>query len=191
MRSAACAPFAPTTLTSALSAMRSGGKSICGSPCARLPPMVATLRTRMLESRRIARGMTGTMRATSGERSTRASGVMAPMVSAPSGAAAMRVLSRESLRKLTSRLGRNTPAFIISISAVPPAIGRTPASSGSSSAMASPSEAGSTSSNGVMWRSRIEVGTRRRPRACARRSAAPCLWPWRATPAGRGCRVCR
>jgi hypothetical protein len=61
-------------------------------------------------------------------------------------------LSAASLRKLTSRVGRNTPAFIISINAVPPAIGRTVASSGSSSEIASASDAGSTSSNGIMSR---------------------------------------
>ena len=112
--------------------------------------MVATLRTRMLESRRIARGMTGATRATSGERSTFANGVIAPMVSVPSAPATMRAYWASSLRRLTSRVGRNTPAFIISIRAVPPAIGRTVESSGSSSARASRREAGSASSNGVM-----------------------------------------
>ena len=66
----------------------------------------------------------------------------------------MRVNLSPSLRRLTSRRGRNTPAFIISISAVPPAIGRTSGSSGSISAIASLSEAGSSSSNGVMALSR-------------------------------------
>ena len=55
----------PTIATSAPSAISTGGRSMCGSPCARLPPMVATLRTRMLESRRMARGITGAARATS------------------------------------------------------------------------------------------------------------------------------
>ena len=114
--------------------------------------MVATLRTRTLESRRMARGITGAARATSGERSTTASGVMAPMMSSPPGPTAMRACSWPSLRRLTSRVGRKTPAFIISMSAVPPAIGRTDVSSGSSSAMASRSELGSSSSNGVMVR---------------------------------------
>ena len=50
--------------------------------------MVATLRTRMLERRRMVRVITGAARATSGERSTAASGVMAPRVSAPSCPAA-------------------------------------------------------------------------------------------------------
>ena len=102
----------------------------------------------------MVRVITGAARATSGERSTTASGVMAPMVSAPSFPAATREYRAASLRKLTNRVGRNTPAFIISISAVPPAIGRTVGSSASSSAMASSSEAGSTSSNGVMSWSR-------------------------------------
>src|SRR5471030_1410706 len=65
------------------------------------------------------------------------SGVMAPIVSSPEVATAMREKSVPILRKLTSRVGRNTPAFIISISAVPPAIARTSGSSGSMSAMAS------------------------------------------------------
>ncbi len=38
----------------------------------------------------MARGITGAARATSGERSTTASGVMAPMVSSPSAPTAMR-----------------------------------------------------------------------------------------------------
>ena len=54
------------------------------------------------------------------------------------------------LRRLTSFSGWNTPAFIISISAVPPAIGRTVASSGSSSSIALASEVGSTTSNGII-----------------------------------------
>ena len=81
----------------------------------------------------MARGITGAARATSGERSTNASGVMAPMVRSPPGPAAMRACSWPSLRRLTRRVGRKTPAFIISMSAVPPAIGRTDESSGSSS----------------------------------------------------------
>ena len=93
----------------------------------------------------MARGITGATRATSGERSTTASGVMAPMVSSPFGPDRdARVARWPSLRRLTSRVGRNTPAFIISISAVPPAIGRTDGSSGSSRAMASRSEVGSS-----------------------------------------------
>ena len=110
------------------------------------------------------RGITGAMRATSAERSTAASGVMAPMASAPFFSLVIPECSGASLRKLTRRRGRNTPAFIISISAVPPAIGRTLGSSGSRSAMASDSEVGSTSSNGVMSRTWI----RRMQRACVR-----------------------
>src|SRR5262249_18419662 len=52
--------------------------------------------------------------------------------------------------RLTSFVGRNTPAFIISISAVPPAMGRTVSSSGSSSWTAAASEVGSASSKGVI-----------------------------------------
>src|SRR5262245_10823878 len=52
-------------------------------------------------------------------------------------------------RRLTRRVGRNTAAFIISIKAVPPAIGRTDGSSAWMSESASSSERGSLSSNGV------------------------------------------
>src|SRR4051794_41933415 len=52
-------------------------------------------------------------------------------------------------RRLTRRVGRNTAAFIISMSAVPPAIGRTDGSSGSIRSNASLKERGSASSNGV------------------------------------------
>src|SRR5262249_38314615 len=55
-----------------------------------------------------------------------------------------------SLRRLTNRVGRNTPAFIISISAVPPAIGRTVGSSGSSRPIASCRDVGSSNSKGVI-----------------------------------------
>src|SRR5277367_5947121 len=54
--------------------------------------------------------------------------------------------------RLTSLLGWNTPAFIISISAVPPATGRTVGSSGSSSAIASFSDVGSTMSKAITGR---------------------------------------
>ena len=87
---------------------------------------------------------------------------MAPMMSPPSARPRCPDSCRSSLRRLTSRVGRNTPAFIISISAVPPAIGRTVASSGSSSAIASRSEVGSTSSNGVMCESRDDESSRGR-----------------------------
>ena len=49
---------------------------------------------------------------------------MAPM-RRPSASAAMPEYLLSILRRLTSVSGWNTPAFIISISAVPPAIGRT------------------------------------------------------------------
>src|SRR3954470_7217569 len=52
-------------------------------------------------------------------------------------------------RRLTRRVGRNTAAFIISMSAVPPAMGRTDGSSGSIRSSASLKERGSASSNGV------------------------------------------
>ena len=123
---------------------------MCGSPWARLPPMVATLRTRTLESRRMARTMTPARRATSAECSTSDNAVNAPMTRPPSGAAAM-LESVLSLRRLTSRVGRNTPAFIISIRAVPPPSGRTEASSGSSRRRASSMVAGSASSNAASW----------------------------------------
>jgi hypothetical protein len=54
------------------------------------------------------------------------------------------------LRRLTSFAGRNTPAFIISMRAVPPAMGRTVSSSGSSNLIASASDRGWASSNGVI-----------------------------------------
>ena len=136
---------------------------MCGSPCASAPPTVATLRTRTFDSRFMARTITGAWRATSGECSSADNGASAPMVSSPDGAATMRVKPSPSLRKLTSRRGRNTPAFIISISAVPPAIGRTSGSSGSISAIASLSEAGSLSSNGVTMSSPAPSRRRRRP----------------------------
>ena len=74
---------------------------------------------------------------------------MAPTRS-PSPVAAMPEYFASMLRRLMSLAGRNTPAFIISISAVPPAIGRTVASSGSSSLTASASVLGSASSKGVI-----------------------------------------
>jgi hypothetical protein len=49
-----------------------------------------------------------------------------------------------------SRVGWNTPAFIISISAVPPETARIVGSSGSSSDIASLSDFGSTISNGII-----------------------------------------
>ena len=101
----------------------------------------------------MARGMTGAARATSSERSMTASGVMAPIERWPSAPTAMRVSWSPSLRKLTSLVGWNTPAFIISINAVPPAIGRTVGSSGSSRPMASCKDVGSSNSKGVIVRS--------------------------------------
>ncbi len=53
-------------------------------------------------------------------------------------------------RRLTSRRGRKNPDFIMSIKAVPPAMGRTDESSGSSNPIASRSERGSAISNGVV-----------------------------------------
>ena len=47
--------------------------------------------------------------------------------------------------------GLNTPAFIISINAVPPAIGRTLGSSGFKSLMAAASEVGSARSKGIIY----------------------------------------
>src|SRR5690349_474828 len=52
-------------------------------------------------------------------------------------------------RRLMRRVGRNTAAFIISMRAVPPPMGRTEGSSGSIRSSASLNERGSTSSNGV------------------------------------------
>src|SRR5437773_1259839 len=56
-----------------------------------------------------------------------------------------------SRRRLTRRVGRSTPAFIISMSAVPPDSGRTP--SAPSSASASRSDRGSANSKGLRPRS--------------------------------------
>ncbi len=75
------------------------------------------------------------------------------MMSAPSAETAIAFAPPSILRKLTSRRGLNTPAFIISIKAVPPAIGRTLGSSGSISASASANDMGCSNSNGVMARS--------------------------------------
>ena len=55
------------------------------------------------------------------------------------------------LRRLMSFSGLNTPAFIISISAVPPAIGRIVGSSGLSSLIAAASEVGSARSKGIIY----------------------------------------
>ncbi len=77
---------------------------------------------------------------------------MAPMRNPPL-TTVMRECSGSILCKHTSRLGWNTPAFIISISAVPPATGRMVGSSGSSKDIASLSEVGSTISNGITYAS--------------------------------------
>jgi len=157
------------------SAIRTGGKSMCGSAWASAPPTVATLRTRTFDSRRMVRTITGAPRATAGECSSALSGAIAPMVRSPADAAAMWVNASPSLRKLTRRLGRKTPAFIISISAVPPAIGRTSGSSGSISAMASLSESGSSSSKAIMVAFRS--ARRRRQRLTVWKTAFPFPWP--------------
>ena len=92
----------------------------------------------------MVRVITGAARATSAERSSARERRHGADGERAVRAAAMRGYCGASLRRLTSRVGRNTPAFIISISAVPPAIGRTVGSSGSSSVMASGSEVGSS-----------------------------------------------
>src|SRR5262245_45860333 len=73
----------------------------------------------------------------------------APMVR-PSSVALMDAYRPSIFLRLTSFAGRNTPAFIINISAVPPATGRTVSSSGSRSAIAAAREAGWASSNGII-----------------------------------------
>ena len=94
-----------------------------------------------------------------------------------------------SLRRLTSRVGRKTPAFIISISAVPPAIGRTDGSSGSSSAIASSQR---RRLGKFERRHGALPGCARECRAhAARRTASPSPSPSSAAPAGRGCRAFR
>ena len=178
-------PDLPCTTTRAPSAISTGGRSMCGSACASAPPTVATLRTRMFDSVRSVLVMTGACLRTTSECSSTASGVVAPILSSPF-AVAIEVSSLMP-RRLTSFDGRNTPAFIISISAVPPAIGRMVGSSASSSPTASFSVFGSASSNGVMTRPR-SARTRRR---AARRTASPSPAPSIAAPAGRGCRACR
>ncbi len=64
--------------------------------------MVATLRTRTLDSRRMVRTITPARLATSGECSTSESGVSAPMTRPPSAPTAIR-LSVAILRRLTRR----------------------------------------------------------------------------------------
>src|SRR5688572_16613601 len=132
--------------TRAPSAARSGGRSMCGSACASAPPTVATLRTRTLESVRSVRVITVQPFFTASDFSSARSVVIAPMRSSPFAS----ILSKPSLRRLTNRLGRSTPAFIISMSAVPPESGR--ASSASRSALASCRLCGSASSNGAIAR---------------------------------------
>ena len=73
---------------------------------------------------------------------------MAPMRSALP-LTVMRECSGSMPCRQISRVGWNTPAFIISISAVPPATARIVGSSGSSSDTASLSDFGSTISNGI------------------------------------------
>ena len=165
-RPRACArPSGRSTVSVAPSAISTGGRSMCGSPCASAPPTVATLRTRTFESVSSVRAITGACLRTSAERSS------APTASSSRRCAARRRSPRcreyllSILRRLTSLSGRNTPAFIISISAVPPAIGRMVGSSGSSSLIASASEVGSASSNGIISSSRL--GRRELPRAAA------------------------
>src|SRR5262245_31336489 len=117
---------------------------MCGSLCASAPPTVATLRTRTFESVRSARAMTGQpFRATSAL-SKALSVVMAPMRRLPFAS----IRSSPSPRRLTRRFGRSTPAFIISMSAVPPENARV--SSASRRAVASGRLRGCTSSNGAM-----------------------------------------
>ena len=77
-------PARPATVTCAPSAISTGGRSMCGSACARWPPTVATLRTRTFDSVRNVRVITGACARTAAECSTIASGVMAPILSAPS-----------------------------------------------------------------------------------------------------------
>ena len=123
----------------------SGGRSMCGSACASAPPTVATLRTRTLESVRSVRAMTGQPLRTASDFSSARREVIAPMLQAsPVGLDAVEA----ELSQADQPRGRSTPAFIISISAVPPESGR--ASSPSSSAIASASESGSASSNGAI-----------------------------------------
>src|SRR5438067_901385 len=143
-------PAGPVTRTVAPSAINTGGRSICGSAWARLPPSVATLRTRTFEWVSRVSAMTGAAARTFPERSISASRTIAPISIPPSAAVWMPVKAGPSRRRLTSRCGRYSPDFIISISAVPPAIARTPGSSGSSNAKASASEAGSSSANGLI-----------------------------------------
>ena len=111
----------------------------------------------------MVRVISGASFLTSAERSSAFSVVMAPTRS-PSPLAAMPEYFASMPRRLISLAGRNTPAFIISISAVPPAIGRTVGSSGSSSFTASASLVGSASSNGVMLHSAAACAKRSRSR---------------------------
>ena len=124
-----------------------GGRSMWGSACARWPPTVATLRTRTLASVRSLRAITGQPFRTISDFSIVRREVIAPTRSSPPGP--VRMPARSSLPRLTRRDGRSTPAFIISIRAVPPEIGRTEGSFASSDAIASRSDRGSASSNGI------------------------------------------
>jgi len=137
---------------------------MCGSPCARCPPTVAALRTRMLESVRSARVITGANAFTIGERSSVRSVVRAPMLNSPSRVTCISRSAPFSRWRLTSRAGWNSRLFIISIKAVPPAIARVPRSARSSCARASARVVGSTNSNDFML-------SRRQRHFCQWRSA--------------------
>src|SRR5580704_9948441 len=121
---------------------------MCGSPCASAPPTRATLRTRTFDKVRSARLSTGRRAATLASCSTSLNVAIAPMRKALP-ATVMRECSGSMPCRQISRVGWNTPAFIISISAVPPATARTAGSCGSSSDIASRSDVGSTISNGI------------------------------------------
>src|SRR5262245_54186979 len=162
-------PPGPAIVTRAPSAHSSGGRSMCGSACASAPPTVATLRTLTLESVRSVRPITGQRRRAISDLSKARKVVMAPMRSSPLAS----ILSSPSLRRLTRRPGRSTPAFIISISAVPPESGR--ASCAPRSARASFSVPGWRSSNGaIAYRDGIATCNARffQYMPCSRRCAA-------------------
>jgi hypothetical protein len=137
-------------VSDAPSAISTGGRSIWGSPCAKAPPTVATFRTLTLDKVSNMRVMSGACLPTSAERSRSERVVIVPMLT-PVEVTVMSAYVRSIFRRLTSFAGRNTPAFIISMSAVPPAMGRIVSSSGSRSFIAAASDVGSASSNGIIW----------------------------------------
>ena len=93
----------PTALTDT-HAISTGANPYAGRH-ARLPPIVATLRTRTLEWVSKVSAMTGAAWRTAGERSNSASRTIAPIMRPPSGVSSIAVSDDPSARRLTRRCG--------------------------------------------------------------------------------------